>query len=99
MTVLPPERRVYEVPLELPGYVRKTILVVLGENEDENPVSIVTLAIFGLMSRPLSRALMKSFLPERQRRPEYINPCLEAGSRAYVGGSRLRAGGRPSGGG
>jgi len=50
-------RKVSEAIIELPGYGERHTPVVLGEEEDENLLGIVTLEIFGLVLDPLKRTL------------------------------------------
>ncbi|MDJ0271421.1 MAG: aspartyl protease family protein [Candidatus Caldarchaeum sp.] len=50
-------RKVSEAIIELPGYGERHTPVVLGEEEDENLLGIVTLEIFGLILDPLKRTL------------------------------------------
>jgi len=43
--------------LQLLGYGKRHVSVVLGEGEDENPLEIITLEIFGLMLNPFKNVL------------------------------------------
>jgi clan AA aspartic protease len=51
------KRKISEVLLELPGYGERHTPVVLGEEEDENLLGVVTLEIFGLILDPFKREL------------------------------------------
>jgi predicted aspartyl protease len=51
------ERGVSEAILELPLYGERHTPIVLGENEDENLLGILTLEIFGLVLDPFKREL------------------------------------------
>jgi predicted aspartyl protease len=51
------KRKISEVLLELPGYGERRTPVVLGEEEDENLLGVVTLEIFGLILDPFKREL------------------------------------------
>jgi predicted aspartyl protease len=51
------ERGISEAILELPPYGERHTPIVLGENEDENLLGILTLEIFGLVLDPFKREL------------------------------------------
>lgn len=51
------KRKISEVLLELPGYGERHTPVVLGEEDDENLLGVVTLEIFGLILDPFKREL------------------------------------------
>jgi len=50
-------RSISEAVIEHPGYGERHTPVVLGEEEDENLLGIVTIEIFGLILDPFKREL------------------------------------------
>ena len=64
-------RSISEAVLELPGYGERRTPVVLGMEEDENLLGIVTLEIFGLILDPFKRELrpIRALMKTEKRHP------------------------------
>ena len=65
------KRSISEAVLELPGYGERHTPVVLGMEEDENLLGIVTLEIFGLILDPFKRELrpIRALMKAEKRHP------------------------------
>ena len=65
------KRSISEAVIELPGYGERHTPVVLGAEEDENLLGIVTLEIFGLILDPFKRELrpIRALMKAEKRRP------------------------------
>jgi len=65
------KRSISEAAIVLPGYGERHTPVVLGAEEDENLLGIVTLEIFGLILDPFKRELrpIRALMKAEKRRP------------------------------